>query len=168
MVLGRQIETADSFRMTTVATENPMNAIELLRAEHAEILRLIDAIQATQDTSLLIELQSLLAAHTYAEEQIFYPALENFDDAKRLVSEAHHEHRLVDRTLEQLLDVSTNVEQTRELLQAFRQRIEHHIRMEEQRMFGRAEELFGQSLLLELADKMKNLSQPRVSRSASH
>jgi hemerythrin-like domain-containing protein len=144
-----------------------MNAIELLRAEHQEILRLIEALQTTEDKAILRDLKSILAAHSYAEEQVFYPALENFDDAKRLVSEAYQEHRLVDRALTQLLDLSGSADETQKLLEALRERVERHIKLEEQRMFSRAEELFGQSLLVELGNKMKNLSDTRAHRSAS-
>jgi hemerythrin superfamily protein len=143
-----------------------MNAIEILRAEHEEILRLIEEIQTTEDPAILNDLKSILAAHTHAEEQVFYPALENFDDAKRLVSDAYHEHRLVDRALAQV-DLSGTTEENRNRLQALKKRVEQHILTEERRMFTRAEELFGQSLLNELADKMKRISQERGSLTAS-
>jgi hemerythrin-like domain-containing protein len=73
----------------------------------------------------------------------------------------------VDRDLAQLLDVSGSADETQKLLQALKERIERHILLEEQRMFSRAEELFGNRLLIDLADKMKNLSETRAHRSAS-
>jgi hypothetical protein len=51
---------------------------------------------------LFNQLKGALKLHTKLEEQIFYPALENFDETRDLIKESYGEHRKVDQLLAEI------------------------------------------------------------------
>lgn len=150
-----------------------MDAIELLTKDHQEATLLLDelesadfdqletadentpAVRGHQDT--FRKLKNALTMHTQLEEQIFYPALEGFDETRALVEEAYQEHQGVDDLLEELTALNPTDEDWAEKIEELRASLDHHITEEENEMFPKAEEIIGQSELEKLGDQMEQM-----------
>ncbi len=142
-----------------------MNALELLKEDHQMAIRLIEELEAADNrvgtdptqTETFNQLQQALKLHTRMEEEIFYPALETFDDTQDLAEEAYKEHDKVDRLLIRLSSQAPNEEEFQETLAELRSNLEHHIEEEENEMFPQAEELLGQRHLEEMGRQMQKM-----------
>lgn len=150
-----------------------MNAIELLTRDHQEATMLLDelenadtdqletadenttAVRGHQDT--FRKLKNALTMHTQMEEQIFYPALEGFDETRALVEEAYQEHQGVDELLEELSALNPTDEDWANKIEELRENLDHHISEEENEMFPKAEEILGQEELQKLGRQMEQM-----------
>ena len=140
-----------------------MNAIELLKEDHQMAMSLITELESADEqagtdatqTETFNKLQQALKLHTRMEEEIFYPALESFDETSDLVTEAYQEHEQVDQLLAQLSSQAPNEEEFQEALAELRSSIEHHVEEEENEMFPQAEQVLGQQRLQEMGQQMQ-------------
>ncbi|HZR83561.1 MAG TPA: hemerythrin domain-containing protein [Candidatus Binatia bacterium] len=123
-----------------------MNAIEILREQHREVLALVRKINQGRDLDerpmLVDTLVGQLRVHTSLEERIFYPAIARADRrTEEMVLESYEEHRLVDVLLAQLptMDLASDLFEARaRVLQSL---LEEHIEEEEEVLFERAQAL---------------------------
>lgn len=144
-----------------------MNAIELLKQDHQEALNVLDELEiadeeleeteSAQALQTFTRLQSLLKLHTRLEEEIFYPALEQFNETRDLVRQSYRAHEQVDELLAQLGNLDPIDEAFQELLLELRDSLDQHIEEEEGEMFPQAEELCGATRLDELGQQMELL-----------
>jgi iron-sulfur cluster repair protein YtfE (RIC family) len=110
---------------------------EALAAEHKAVLKIFDAIEATQTraegkrTMLLAQLKHALAKHAIEEENVIYPALRDAGDADA-AQELVREHGDVKHDLENMPKSSPDFLET---IAAFRKEVEAHVQMEEDRLF---------------------------------
>lgn len=140
-----------------------MNAIELLKEDHQMALSLVGELESADNqagtdptqTENFNKLHQALKLHTRMEEEIFYPALENFDETKDMIEEAYQEHEQVDQLLVQLSSQSPNEEEFQESLAELRSDLEHHIEEEETEIFPQAEQLLGKQRLEEMGRQMQ-------------
>lgn len=113
---------------------------QALAAEHKAVLKLFDAIEATQTRAvarrmmLLAQLKHALAKHAIEEENAIYPALRDAgraDAAESLI----RDHGDVKHFLYDLENMPKNAPEFLETIKAFRHEIETHMREEEERDF---------------------------------
>ena len=140
-----------------------MTATELLKNDHAEAASMMDELEGAGGASAGREtfgrLKAALTLHTEMEEQIFYPALEEFDETRGLIQEAYKEHRQVKELLSRMDgqggDFSDN-------LSELRGAVEHHVEEEENDLFPKAERLLGESRLQEMGRRMEEMKRGRA------
>lgn len=113
---------------------------EALAMEHKAVLKVFDAIEATQTravakrTMLLTQLKHALAKHAIEEENVIYPALRDAgqrEGAEELV----REHADVKHYLYDLENMPKNSPEFLEMVKAFRREVEEHAADEENRQF---------------------------------
>jgi hemerythrin superfamily protein len=149
----------------TTDDQAPMDAIRLLKEDHATVRKLLAELADTTSrgvktrTELLEKIAAELEAHTTIEEEIFYPAFkeagEKSDDAK-LYFEALEEHRAAgDLVLPDLLKTDVGSDQFGGRAKVLKELVEHHADEEEKEMFPRAKELLGKERLEELGEAMQ-------------
>ena len=139
-----------------------MIATEILKQDHREAMGLIERLESINEGSgaggskeeLFGKLKNALKLHTKLEEQIFYPALENFDETRDLIKESYKEHREVDQLLAEMNPTAGDFA---DKLSELRGDIEHHVKEEEGEMFPKAEQLLGQSRLREMGRQMDEM-----------
>lgn len=157
-----------------------MNAIDLLKEDHREALELIEQLENIEGsldedeggvefapTELFTQLKSALTLHTQAEEQVFYPAMREFEETRELIVEAIEEHQTVDQILEEMSMLSPNDDDFQDRLEELKENLEHHMSEEEDEMFPKAEELCGQKRLDEMGRQMQQIKLGR-SKGASN
>src|SRR5215472_1402609 len=95
--------------------ELKMNAIDLLKKDHQQVQQLFSEFMSAEDEDfarredVFQQIDKALLAHSDAEEQIFYPAIEKY--APDLVREAMNEHGTVKQLLLEMLDLEVDDEE---------------------------------------------------------
>jgi len=142
-----------------------MDAIQLLKADHAEMRELLGELESTtaralkKRRDLIVEIEAKLKAHTTIEEEIFYPAFkragEKSDDDK-MYFEALEEHRAAgDLVLPDLVKTDPGSEKFSGRAKVLKELVEHHADEEEKEMFPRAKKLLSKDELAKLGERME-------------
>ena len=113
-----------------------MNAIELLKADHDKVKKLLELESTTERgvktrTELFATIKGELTVHEAIEEEIFYPALKAHPKAKDIVLESYEEHHVVDLLMGELESLPVDDEQWGAKAVVMKENIEHHIEEEE-------------------------------------
>ncbi|SOB78510.1 Hemerythrin HHE cation binding domain-containing protein [Sphingomonas guangdongensis] len=115
---------------------------QALAAEHKAVLKLFDALQATDSTNtvkrsvLLTQMKHALAKHALEEENVIYPALREAGEVAG-ADELNAEHGYVKQYLYELENMPNNSDQFLTTVAKFRADIEDHMREEEEDLFPR-------------------------------
>lgn len=111
-----------------------------LKAEHQAVLKLFDALEATDDKAtgrramLLMQIKHALAKHAMEEENVIYPALREAGEMAD-ADELTREHGYVKQYLYELENMSHAGPAFLEKVRKFRADLTDHIDDEEQRLF---------------------------------
>lgn len=111
-----------------------------LIAEHQAVLKLFDAIEATDDNAsgrramLLMQIKHALAKHAIEEENVIYPALREAGNATE-ADELNREHGYVKQYLYELDNMPNTGPAFLEKVRKFRSDLEDHMRDEETDLF---------------------------------
>jgi hemerythrin-like domain-containing protein len=138
-----------------------MNATELLKQDHREADSLIAELEGASGdtpgsyTATFQKLKASLTVHAEAEEQIFYPAMEQFEETEELTEEAYSEHDEVKQLLEDMTGLNPGDEDFQTLLAQLKDSVQHHVEEEETEMFPKAEELLGEATLETIGDEIE-------------
>lgn len=151
-----------------------MNIIELLKEDHREAEELIERLEGLEsdldDTevgtdkmpqALFTKLKNALTLHTQVEEQILYPAMQQFDETADRIPEALEEHQQVDQILEEMAMLAPAEDEFQGRLEELKENLAHHIEEEEDELFPKTEELCGQQRLEEMGRQMQQMKQGR-------
>lgn len=112
-----------------------MNAVDLLKEDHRKVQQLFsDYISADEDDftrreDLFQEIEKSLLAHTEAEEQIFYPALQ--DQAPDLIERSREEHDEVKQLLADMLGYEVDDEEFENRMNTLMEKVQMHVQEEE-------------------------------------
>lgn len=138
-----------------------MNIIELLKTDHREVSSLIAELEGAEGASVetFRKLKTSLTLHTGIEEEIFYPALEDFDETEDLVEESYQEHNEVKQLLEDMSHLTPDDEEFQDLLAQLKYSVDEHVEEEENRLFLQAEELLGEDALNAMGDEMRQIKE---------
>lgn len=143
-----------------------MNATELLKQDHREVESMIAELEgagsegaggAGSYVNTFQQLKQALTLHTQVEEQILYPALEDFDETTDLIEESYEEHDEVDGILNEMTGLNPGDEEFQELLAELKESIEHHVTEEENELFPQAEQLLGEETLETMGDQIEQM-----------
>jgi len=138
-----------------------MDALKLLKQDHDEVKEMLSDLESTTERAEktrvagLAELKSELEVHEAIEEEIFYPALKEHPKTKDLALEGYEEHHVVDMVMAEIEGVEPSDETWMAKFTVMKENLEHHIEEEEGEMFPQAEQVFDDSELDELGDRMQ-------------
>ena len=93
-----------------------MNITELLKEDHREVEGLIAQLESGADHETFGKIKNALKMHTKIEEEILYPAMEDFDETEELVDESYQEHDEVDKLLVEMSGTEPQSEDFQDLL----------------------------------------------------
>ena len=111
-----------------------------LIAEHRATLKLLDAIEATDDTAtarrtmMLTQLKHALAKHAIEEENVIYPALREAGKIEA-ADELNREHGYVKQHLYELDNMPAGSARFLATIRTLRGELEEHMKDEEERLF---------------------------------
>ncbi len=130
-----------------------MDATSLLKRDHdavrALFARLQDESGAGRRLETLRELAADLVLHSQLEEEFFYPALEESDDAegRQLVAEAGTVHAHMEDLIERLIGMDPRDSEFGRAVGELERTVQGHVREEESRLFPVAARALGPSRL---------------------
>src|SRR3954468_7681115 len=112
-----------------------MNAIDLLKNDHREVERLFSEFLEAEDAAaqqreeIFQQIEKELLVHGDIEEQIFYPAVEDFVPSE--VEEAVRDHQEVRDMLAELLEIEIDDEEFERRLMKLMEVVRQHVQDEE-------------------------------------
>jgi iron-sulfur cluster repair protein YtfE (RIC family) len=137
-----------------------MDPIALLKADHDEVKALLVKLDETTERAEvtradgLEKLRRKLDVHETIEEEILYPALEEFAKTKDITLEAYEEHHVVDMVMSELEATPVTDDTWAAKLTVAKENLEHHIEEEEGAMFKQARQVMDNAELDELGDRL--------------
>jgi hypothetical protein len=138
-----------------------MDAITLLKEDHRLFKKLLEEGDETTERAkktrmeLLDRLVTELKVHEKIEEEIFYPALREYDKTKEIVLEGFEEHHVADLIAAELKRTDVSDERWAAKWSVLKENLEHHIEEEEEDMFKKARTLLDKSELVALGERMQ-------------
>ncbi len=148
-----------------------MNAIDLLRADHKTVVRLLemfkDAGAAERPTrrELLRAVLHELHAHAAAVEAILYPIVAGGPEPERtsvLLNRAREEHRTIRDLLGEMQELDPNGSSFDVRLRLLRKNVERHVAQEEGEILSRARSQLSSEQLEELGFRLSAYRQARI------
>ncbi|NUO54830.1 MAG: hypothetical protein HOV80_38810 [Polyangiaceae bacterium] len=131
-----------------------MDALELLRSQHAAIARVLDSAGESGDPDhLLQELAHLLLGHMVIEEHFFYPRMAELEKSEDRLAESYEEHMIARFALGRAMVGGADA---RARLSVLKDLVLHHIQEEERDLFVRAKRLMSAAQLRELGERMQS------------
>jgi hemerythrin superfamily protein len=125
-----------------------MNIYDALSNEHRQFEALLDKLvagsKADDDSwkTALDELRRGVIAHAHAEEAVFYNALREFDESKRLVLHSYREHGAAEGEIRMLSAAKAMDANWTGLMEKLSKDLRNHIREEESKVFDAARKVF--------------------------
>jgi hemerythrin superfamily protein len=148
-----------------------MDIFSLITTDHQEVAGLFKKLHDARGSRAMCEqffaqLKEALELHAYAEEQVFYPALQEADMTQEMAEEALEDHQLVTELLEELTDTPKEGEAWDETLQILEENVQEHVEVEESDIFDAARQLFSAADIDELAERWQTAKQEQMARHA--
>ena len=137
-----------------------MTIYEVLKRDHKKVQELLDQIEKTDGRgaskrALLFEqLKDDLLAHAKAEDAIFYARIRDTKPARKITLEAHEEHRVVERLLDEMARLDATDEVFLAKFKVLKEAVEHHVEEEEGELFQKARKAIDVEEARELGEKM--------------
>lgn len=136
-----------------------MNPFQLLKNDHKIVSGFFDQIESASGkskTELFTRLKSELDVHAHIEEKIFYPALENKQEAREITLEAYEEHKVVKDLLAELANGRAADDEWDAKLKVLRENVDHHVEEEEGELFDKANDALSDEELERIGDEMES------------
>jgi hypothetical protein len=135
-----------------------MDAFELLKKDHKKVAQLFKEVEAASGQTkkqIFSRLKTELDVHATTEERIFYPALENKEEARDITLEAYEEHKVVKDLLSELDSGDAAEDEWDAKLTVLRENVEHHVEEEEGELFSKARQVLSKQEIEELGVEME-------------
>jgi hemerythrin superfamily protein len=150
----------------TIRRALPMNAIELLKADHETVSGLFRTFESAKKSGgekrqIVDRICRELDAHARVEEELFYPAVEKRaqedEKAEQSVLEAHEEHALVKTLVHELRGGGSGGDDGRleAKVKVLKDLVDHHVEEEESTLMPRARKLLSGEELDELGERVQ-------------
>lgn len=146
-----------------------MDAITLLTQDHEKVKKLMDDLEKTTERGvktreeLFGKLMQELTVHEKIEEEIFYPAVKERAETKKveeLIAESYEEHHFVDLVAAELKTTPFDAEEWAAKFKVMKENVEHHaIEEEEGKLFPKVKRAFSAEELEDLGTRMLELKQ---------
>ena len=152
--------------------EHYMNAFTLLKADHEKVAGILEKIDGTTERAtkgreeLFAQLKNELDVHARIEEEILYPALEEYEETRAISLEAYEEHALVKQLLEELASAPKDDEQWTAKFTVLKENVEHHVEEEEGEMFKKVRKVLSEDEIEELGERLQQAKQVQKSAMA--
>jgi hemerythrin superfamily protein len=143
-----------------------MNALNLLKTDHASVRTLFGSFERTGKTDLekrndlLAQIRREIQIHLKAEEEIFYPALKALNgEGRQLVSQALNDHKDINDLLTQISRLKLTAKNFDDRFEALIESVDHHVEEEEGEIFRFAEENCSEQELEDLGRQIQERKQ---------
>ena len=143
-----------------------MNALNLLKKDHASVRTLFGRFERTGKTDLekrndlLAQIRREIQIHSRSEEEIFYPALKALNgEGRQLVSQALNDHKDINDLLTQISRLKLTAKNFDDRFEALFEIVDQHVEEEEGEIFRFAEENCSEQELEDLGRQIQERKQ---------
>lgn len=140
-----------------------MNAFELLLRDHRKVSELFEQIENSSDPAvqetMFSQLKQELIVHTEIEEKYFYPFLIKFLETEELTVDSIEDHQEIKDLLSELDEISPNDDDWENTIRDLIDAIEHHVKLEENELFPKAQNLLNDETLIRLTEELQAAKQ---------
>lgn len=146
-----------------------MDAIQLLKEDHQKVKKILEELEKTTERGvktreeLFGKLMAELTVHEKIEEEIFYPAVKERAESKKveeLIAESYEEHHFVDVVAAEIKRTAYDAEEWGAKFKVMMENIEHHaIEEEEGKLFPKVRRAFTKEELEDLGTRMLELKE---------
>lgn len=148
-----------------------MDIFSLIKQDHQEVDGLFKQLRDAKGSralcaQLFTQLKEALELHAHAEEQVFYPALQEDDMMQEMVEEALDDHQLVAELLEELATTPKGSAAWDEKIRILAENVQEHVEEEESDIFDVAHQLLSKEEAAELAERWQTAKQEQMARHA--
>lgn len=127
--------------------DGAVNALELLRQDHAEVAKMFKEFEAGKEDmdedekeALATKICDALTVHATIEEEIFYPAVRPEIDDDELMDEAEVEHGSLKELIGKIQEEGPGAELFDAYVKVLGEYVTHHVKEEEGEMFKEVED----------------------------
>lgn len=135
------------------------DVLALIEADHRKVEELFAELESAKDAKkgqqIFKEIYKELTLHAKAEELVFYPAMQEYDEAQEYIEEAEEEHNSVKILLEQMKGLKSNDAEFQTKMKHLKESVTHHVEEEESEIFEVVRECMDEEELQELAQEFK-------------
>ncbi|MFH0903080.1 MAG: hemerythrin domain-containing protein [Pseudomonadota bacterium] len=135
-----------------------MRAIDLLRQQHREIIRILEGLRAAdvdEAADLLPRLAGTLRAHVAVEEDVFYLEIEEDEDLEEAVADSFRQHEEIRDALAELESCSPADPDFSHLVDELEEVFGHHAEEDERELLAKIQESWPEDALEELGERME-------------
>jgi hemerythrin superfamily protein len=146
-----------------------MDALTLLKEDHQKVKKLLEELEKTTERGaktrqeLFGKLMAELTVHEKIEEEIFYPAVKERAETKKveeLIAESYEEHHFVDMVAAEIKQTPFEAEEWGAKFKVMKENIEHHaVEEEEGKLFPKVRRAFSADELEDLGTQMLELKE---------
>ncbi len=140
-----------------------MDALKLLKEDHTKVAELFKQVEETAEEAkhqqLFEKIRTELETHTFIEETVLYPMLEQYEDLKDLILEAYEEHKQVKTLIREIERLSEGSERFDAKLKVMGENVDHHVEEEEGELFPKVRKLIGKQQLERLGRDLQTAKQ---------
>ncbi|ARV59335.1 hemerythrin [Nostocales cyanobacterium HT-58-2] len=136
--------------MTTARTQDILSLIE---AEHRQVEQLFTAVETAGNNKLydfFNQIYKALNLHTRAEELVFYPAMQEYEETRKYIQEAEEEHEEANVLLEELKVLKPTDSEFKTKMSDLKKAVQHHVKEEESEIFSAVRQCMNQEQLTQL------------------
>lgn len=122
-----------------------MDVLKQIEKEHEEIIKKFEACEEEPTKACLEEIAPMIRNHFSAESTVFEPVAEQSEQKKSFVAELIEQHKLISRTLEELLEQKYDKAVFKAKFGVLMELVETHFKAESGEFFRHAKESITQA-----------------------
>lgn len=139
-----------------------MLATEILTKDHRKALHLINQLEDATDgtgsyAETFNELEAALLLHIREEEEVYYPALAQYEEFSDLMEENVPEHEMVKQQLAQMGELVPSSPEFQTVLKEMKAALELHMTREEDEIFPESIKRLGAGAIKELGAEIETM-----------
>ncbi len=138
-----------------------MDIYSYIRKDHRRISQLMEKVLVAESPGTRLdmfeEVKRELDLHTQAEQATFYSALGLAQRTRENIEDAEDDHAEIRDFILRLTGKSTQSEKWLELFGEFKHAVEHHVKLEEDRIFEKARKILNGEEAEALAEDMQRM-----------
>ncbi|MDX2215225.1 MAG: hemerythrin domain-containing protein [Oculatellaceae cyanobacterium bins.114] len=142
-----------------MAKTKATDILALIEADHRTVEKLFTEAESAKGAKKVQEcfdqIYKELNLHAYAEELVFYPAMQEYEDTQEYIEEAEEEHNSVKILLEEMKTLEPNGSEFKTRMMHLKESVTHHVEEEESEIFEAVRGCMGEQELQELGQEFQ-------------
>lgn len=134
--------------------------LTLIEADHRKVEELFAQIETAKGAKkvhqIFEQIYKELNLHALAEELVFYPAMQEYEETKQYIEEAEEEHNSAKILLEQMKSIEPTDTDFKTKLQHLQEAVMHHVEEEESEIFNAVRECMEDEQLAALGQEFQS------------